>query len=219
MLQEALVRGEGSCSDAGISSDSGAGSSCEATESSAGEASSSQAAGSDDNAGSTDSGAGISSDAPTDGTASAARGGSPKAGRPLPPSAAADAMQHSAPPRAPQSGSLADLKRQLAAAAAARGDASALPEKAAAPRGTTALDAPPASAVEGGGGCGSVDHTVPIEMQRILTQEDFERIRYSRQTRTVSPACMRLQGSLCQARPQKPIPNACTFCNHAATGG
>ncbi|KAI8471298.1 MAG: hypothetical protein J3K34DRAFT_417737, partial [Monoraphidium minutum] len=65
-----------------------------------------------------------------------------------------------------QSGSLANLRRQLAAATAAACNT--------APEGDAGSPEPGATAA----GLGDYDPSVPIEMQRFLTEDDFARIRW-----------------------------------------
>ncbi|GBF96025.1 hypothetical protein Rsub_08840 [Raphidocelis subcapitata] len=74
-----------------------------------------------------------------------------------------------APRRAPQPGSLAELKRRLAAKQAAQG----------------------AGAAAGPEGEAPLDPSLPIEMQRILTEEDFKHIRQLKRKAMVEAAMAR----------------------------
>jgi len=93
--------------------------------------------------------------------------------------------------RAPQSGSLADLRRQLAAAAAAKKKSKEEEDEAAKKQqreeaGADGADG--AGAADAGAGA---DAALPLEATRILTAEDFARIRALRRRQLVEGALAR----------------------------
>lgn len=175
LLQDALARGDATsgassgCSSSGADSDSSAGDSDGELEGGSGGSDaggtsehgggSSREQGSEELSSSSGGGGELSSDGASEdelGAAGARLCGSSGA-------ASASASRAAPNQRAAQPGSLADLKRQLAAASAAG------------PPPATA-HAPGATGQAGAADVG-LDPSLPIEMQRILSQDDFRRIK------------------------------------------